>query len=102
LYLLHPDGSSEEVVMGPDLTAGQQVQFTVPAGVWQGGCLAEGGEYALFGCTMAPGFTPGCFEAGLGGPPDRTLPGPGRHHPQTQRQRTGNPHAGCAVALRTY
>jgi predicted cupin superfamily sugar epimerase len=65
LYLLHPDGSSEEVVMGPDLTAGQQVQFTVPAGVWQGGCLAEGGEYALFGCTMAPGFTPGCFEAGL-------------------------------------
>ena len=65
LYLLHPDGTSEEVVMGPEVLAGQKVQFTVPAGVWQGGCLAEGGEYAVFGCTMAPGFTPGCFEAGL-------------------------------------
>ncbi|HSL41453.1 MAG TPA: cupin domain-containing protein [Desulforhopalus sp.] len=65
LYLLHPDGSSGEVLMGPDVLAGQSVQYTVPAGLWQGGCLAEGGEYAVFGCTMAPGFTPGCFEAGL-------------------------------------
>lgn len=65
LYLLYPDGTSEEVVMGPEVLAGQKVQFTVPAGVWQGGCLVEGGQYAVFGCTMAPGFTPGCFEAGL-------------------------------------
>ena len=61
LILLHPDGSSEEVVMGRD--PGQQVQFTVPAGTWQAGELMPGGRYALFGCTMAPGFTPDCFLA---------------------------------------
>lgn len=64
LYLLYPDGSSREVSMGTDVLAGQQVQFLVPRGVWQAGCLVPGGRYALFGCTMAPGFTGDCFEAG--------------------------------------
>jgi predicted cupin superfamily sugar epimerase len=68
LILLHPDGSSEDVVMGPDVAAGQQVQFTVPAGTWQAGELVPGGRYALFGCTMAPGFTPDCFRASPAGP----------------------------------
>lgn len=65
LYLLHPDGRAEEVLMGGNPQAGQQVQFVVPSGVWQAGCLVPGGRYALFGCTMAPGFTGGCFEAGV-------------------------------------
>lgn len=63
LYLLHPDGTTEDVVMGLDPAQGQQVQYVIPAGVWQAGCLNEGGRYALFGCTMAPGFTGDCFEA---------------------------------------
>jgi predicted cupin superfamily sugar epimerase len=63
LILLHPDGSSEDVVMGRDVRAGHQVQRVVPAGTWQAGELLPGGRYALFGCTMAPGFTPGCFTA---------------------------------------
>jgi len=62
LILLHPDGSSADVVMGRD--AAQRVQFTVPAGTWQAGELLPGSRYALFGCTMAPGFTPDCFEGG--------------------------------------
>ena len=65
LYLLHPDGRGEEVLMGGDPHAGQQIQFVVPSGVWQAGCLVPGGRFALFGCTMAPGFTGGCFEAGI-------------------------------------
>lgn len=65
LYLLYEDGHTKEVVMGNDPLAGQKVQFTVPAQVWQAGCLREGGQYALFGCTMAPGFTGDCFEGGL-------------------------------------
>lgn len=65
LYLLHPDGASQEVVLGPDITQGQVVQFTVPAGSWQGGCVAAGGEFSLYGCTMAPGFVESCFEAGI-------------------------------------
>lgn len=63
IYLLYEDGSSKEIVMGSDPLSGHRVQLVVPAGVWQGGCLAPGGRYALFGCTMAPGFTGGCFEA---------------------------------------
>jgi len=64
LVLLYADGSSAEVVMGPDLLAGQVVQYVIPAGVWQAGELVPGGRWALFGCTMAPGFTGTCFEGG--------------------------------------
>jgi predicted cupin superfamily sugar epimerase len=63
LILLHPDGTSEEIVMGRDVAAGQRVQAVVPAGSWQAGEVMPGGRYALFGCTMAPGFTPAGFEA---------------------------------------
>jgi predicted cupin superfamily sugar epimerase len=62
LVLLHPDGSSRDVILGPDFAAGQYVQFTVPAHTWQAGQTL--GAYSLFGCTMAPGFTGACFEGG--------------------------------------
>jgi predicted cupin superfamily sugar epimerase len=65
LVLLHPDGSSQDVVMGGDPLKGQFVQFVIPAGVWQAGHLLAGGRYALYGCTVAPGFTGDCFEGGL-------------------------------------
>jgi len=64
LVLLYPDDTSREVIMGNDPLRGQQVQFVVPAGVWQAGQLVAGGEYALFGCTLAPGFTDDMFEGG--------------------------------------
>lgn len=65
LVLLYADGSSEDVIMGSEPLVGQHVQFTVPAGVWQAGHMIEGGEYSLFGCTMAPGFTDDMYEGGL-------------------------------------
>jgi predicted cupin superfamily sugar epimerase len=65
LVLLHPDGSSQEVVMGGDPLKGQLVQFVIPAGVWQAGHLLAGGRCALYGCTVAPGFTGDCFEGGV-------------------------------------
>lgn len=64
MVLLHPDGSDEEVVLGGDPLNGELVQFVVPAGTWQAGELVSGGDWALFGCTMAPGFTGTCFEGG--------------------------------------
>jgi predicted cupin superfamily sugar epimerase len=64
LVLLYPDGSSKDVIMGNDPLKGQQVQFVIPAGVWQAGHMVEGGKYSLFGCTMAPGFTGDMFEGG--------------------------------------
>lgn len=53
---LHPDGSGEVVVLGTDLATGQRPQVRVPRGSWQGMRLMEGGEFALMGCTVAPGF----------------------------------------------
>jgi len=64
LILLYPDGSSRDVVMGGDPLAGQVVQYVVPAGVWQAGHMLAGGRYSLYGCTMAPGFTPAMFRGG--------------------------------------
>ncbi|MEM6318977.1 MAG: cupin domain-containing protein [Bacteroidota bacterium] len=64
LYLLFPDGQTKTVVMGPNILSGQRVQFTIPAHVWQAGKLTDTGSYALFGCTLAPGFTGDCFEGG--------------------------------------
>jgi predicted cupin superfamily sugar epimerase len=64
LVLMYPDGSSTDIVMGSDVLAGEVVQYVIPAGVWQAGELVEGGTWALFGCTMAPGFTGTCFEGG--------------------------------------
>ena len=57
LLLLRQDGDSEVVTLGHDILNGQHVQFAVPAGVWQGSRLVPGGEFALMGTTMAPGFT---------------------------------------------
>lgn len=65
LILLHEDGRDESVVLGPRFFEGQEPQYLIPAGVWQAGRVARGGSYSLFGCTLAPGFTPDCFEAGL-------------------------------------
>lgn len=64
MTLLYPDGSSRHVLLGQDLLDGQQVQFAVPRGVWQGSRLAPGGRFALVGTTMAPGFTYTDFENG--------------------------------------
>jgi predicted cupin superfamily sugar epimerase len=64
LLLLAPDGTTRTVVLGPDVLRGQHVQFTVPAGTWMGGRVAAGGSWALFGCTMAPGFTFAGYEHG--------------------------------------
>lgn len=64
LHLLHEDGTYEKVIMGKDVLQGQRVQFVVPAQVWQAGETVPEGDYSLFGCTLAPGFTGTCFEGG--------------------------------------
>ena len=64
MLLLYPDGRSKHVTLGHDVAAGRQLQFPVPAGVWQGSYLIPGGAYALIGTTMAPGFTVADYEGG--------------------------------------
>ena len=56
LALIHPNGTIKVLFLGHDLRAGQFVQAVVPAGIWQGAYLLEGGQFALMGATVAPGF----------------------------------------------
>jgi predicted cupin superfamily sugar epimerase len=53
---LYPNGTTKTVILGHDIEAGQSLQITVPKNVWQGSYLLDGGEYALMGTTMSPGF----------------------------------------------
>ncbi len=65
MLLLYPDERGSVVLsFGPDLLAGQQPQILVPAGVWQGERLVEGGKVALFGCTVTPGFDFADYQSG--------------------------------------
>ena len=61
LYLLYEDGSVDTITLGSDLASGQLLQYTVPVGVMQAGCLNPGGEYALYSCTVVPAFDWQCF-----------------------------------------
>ena len=53
---LWPGGKTKTIVLGHDLAAGQHVQLTVPADVWQGTKLIGDGQVALLGCSVYPGF----------------------------------------------
>ncbi len=64
LLLLHPDGHDELIVLGADVLGGQRVQVTVPRDTWMGARLRPGGEYGVYGNTMAPGFVPSDFDPG--------------------------------------
>jgi predicted cupin superfamily sugar epimerase len=59
-------GPGQKVLMGSDLAAGERPQVVVPAGVWQGARLVEGGRFgwALLGCTVSPGFEYEDYEEG--------------------------------------
>ncbi|MHC4482006.1 MAG: cupin domain-containing protein [Planctomycetota bacterium] len=59
---LHADGSSEVITLGRDIVNGQRVQVTVPKDSWQGSFLNQGGDFALMGTTIAPGFEFTDFE----------------------------------------
>ena len=64
LFELHPDGTTRLVTLGADIVNGHQVQHVVPRGTWQGSRVAPGGEWALLGTTMAPGYTQSDFLLG--------------------------------------
>jgi len=64
MLLLKPDGSAEAILVGSDIAAGMHLQHVVVGGTWQGARLAPGGQFALMGTTMAPGFDPADFELG--------------------------------------
>lgn len=62
VHAIFPDGACRSWRLGSDLAAGEQFQVVVPAGCWFG--AEPAGEYALVGCTVAPGFDFADFELG--------------------------------------
>jgi predicted cupin superfamily sugar epimerase len=64
---ISPDGELKEIILGQDVIKNQQLQVVVPGNTWQGTRLLDGGQFALFGTTMSPGFefsdyTPGSLQ----------------------------------------
>jgi len=49
-------GVGRVVRIGNNLAAGERPQVVVPRGIWQGSRLVPGGQWALIGCTVSPGF----------------------------------------------
>lgn len=54
MLLIEPDGTHHEVLLGSDLTGGQQPQLHVPAGWWQGS--SADGPWSLVSTVVSPGF----------------------------------------------
>jgi len=64
LLQIHPDASFKVHRLGTDVLNGMEPQIVIPKGVWQGSRLVPGGEFALLGTTVAPGFDPADYEHG--------------------------------------
>lgn len=55
--LIHPDGTLEEIIMGPDVVNRQRLQLTVKGGVWKASSLLPGSEgFGLISEAVTPGF----------------------------------------------
>ena len=65
LFLLHADGRSERIVVGPDIAAGQHVQFLIPGGTFHTARLiGETPRWFLGASTEWPGVIPDDVEIG--------------------------------------
>lgn len=59
---LQENGEAFITRLGSDLEKGEKLQHTVSANTWFASRVAEGGSFALVGCTVSPGFDFADFE----------------------------------------
>ena len=64
IYVIHPAGHLETILLGNDPASGAVFQAVVPAGCWFASRPALAQGYSLVGCTVAPGFDFVDFEMG--------------------------------------
>jgi predicted cupin superfamily sugar epimerase len=64
LFLLHADGRSERVIVGPDIAAGERVQFLIPGNTFHTARLAGQKRWFLGASTEWPGVIPDDVEIG--------------------------------------
>lgn len=62
VHILLPNGQLETVKLGSDIHSGEVFQYVVQAGCWFASEPAPETEWALAGCTVAPGFDFADFE----------------------------------------
>ena len=60
IHMISPEGDCSSVRVGADLAMGEKFHFVVPAEYWFAAKVL--GDYALVGCTVAPGFDFRDFE----------------------------------------
>jgi len=64
LVEISSDGLVKKTILGPNVSAGEKLQYVVSAGNWFGAKPNSGTEFSLVGCTVAPGFDFEDFEMG--------------------------------------
>ncbi|MEP2773067.1 MAG: cupin domain-containing protein [Fulvivirga sp.] len=62
IVVISSEGNLTAHQLGLDIDNGQLPQAMVPAGCWFASRIADEGDYALAGCTVAPGFDFQDFE----------------------------------------
>jgi predicted cupin superfamily sugar epimerase len=62
VFVITPSGELTTIRLGNNPKQGEVFQAVVPAGCWFGSAPAEGVDFSLVGCTVAPGFDFADFE----------------------------------------
>ena len=64
VYLLHADGSSERVVVGPDIRGGERLQLRIPGNTFHTARVIQRRRWFLGASTEWPGVVPADVEIG--------------------------------------
>jgi predicted cupin superfamily sugar epimerase len=64
VFLLHADGTTQRIIVGPDLRGGQHVQFFIPGGTFHTARLIGRRRWFLGASTEWPGVVPADVEIG--------------------------------------
>ena len=62
IFYFDENGELKTILLGRNPEKGEVFQAVVPANCWFGSRVASGSDYALVGCTVAPGFDFQDFE----------------------------------------
>jgi uncharacterized protein len=64
VFLLHSDGTTDRIIVGPDMRSGQHVQLLIPGDTFHTARLVERGRWFLGASTEWPGVVPEDVEIG--------------------------------------
>lgn len=62
VHCLHPDGTLNTIIIGPNLHHGEALQIHIPSGTWFSAEVTGEGEFILVSCSVSPGFEFADFE----------------------------------------